>query len=172
MRRRRRPHTGGVRHGDGDGWVHCDAGHRHWGRHGAAGLLLAHPAAGGVVLLAHRAAWSHHGNTWGIPGGARDSHESAVEAALREATEETGLDPGTVRVHGESVDDHGGWSYVTVRAVMATDEPPILSPADDESTELRWTPLAEVARLPLHPGFAAFWSADDGRGASTSPHRP
>ena len=26
--------------GDGDGWVECSLGHRHWGRFGAAGLLL------------------------------------------------------------------------------------------------------------------------------------
>jgi len=26
--------------GDGDGWTRCAAGHRHWGVHGAAGLLL------------------------------------------------------------------------------------------------------------------------------------
>lgn len=147
-----------VRFGDGDGWVHCDGGHRHWGRHGAAGLLVTHEAAGGLVLLAHRAAWSHHGGTWGIPGGARDSHESAVQAALREASEETGIDPGAVALVDESVDDHGSWSYVTVHARMETDEPPVLAPNDDESTELRWTPVDEVARLPLHPGFAAFWA--------------
>ena len=34
----------------------------------------------------------HNGDTWGIPGGARDSHESALEAALRESNEEIGID--------------------------------------------------------------------------------
>ena len=74
---------------NGDGWVRCAQGHRHWGRFGAAGLLV---VAGGRLLLAHRAFWSHHGGTWGIPGGARDGAESARDAALREAVEETGLD--------------------------------------------------------------------------------
>jgi 8-oxo-dGTP pyrophosphatase MutT (NUDIX family) len=87
--------------GDGDGWVVCDAGHRHWGRFGAAGLLLRHAGHRGhadCVLLAHRVWWSHHGGTWGIPGGARDSGETARDAALREAVEETGLDPRGVQV--------------------------------------------------------------------------
>lgn len=143
--------------GDGDGWVVCDAGHRHWGRFGAAGLLVRH---GDRVLLAHRAAWSHHGDTWGIPGGARDSGETAREAALREASEEAGLAPEAVVVDGESLDDHGGWSYVTVHASLAggAGEPPALEPADAESTELRWTALDQVGCLPLHPGFAAFWA--------------
>ena len=43
---------------DGNGWVRCAQGHRHWGRFGAAGLLV---LATGRVLLAHRALWSHHG---------------------------------------------------------------------------------------------------------------
>jgi 8-oxo-dGTP diphosphatase len=152
--------------GDGDGWVVCDAGHRHWGRFGAAGLLLRHgdphggtDGHGDLVLLAHRVWWSHHGDTWGIPGGARDSGESAREAAVREAVEETGVDPGRVRLTGETTDDHGGWSYVTVHARLETDVAPRLEPCDGEATELRWTPEADVAELPLHPGFAAFWGS-------------
>jgi len=150
--------------GDGDGWVVCAAGHRHWGRYGAAGLLLRH---GEAVLLAHRVWWSHHGGTWGIPGGARDSHETAQDAAIREAVEETGLDPSRLRITGATTDDHGGWSYVTVRAELATEHAPRLEPADGEATELRWTPVSDVTGLDLHPGFAAFWATSpDGPSAA------
>lgn len=142
---------------NGDGWVRCDEGHRHWGRFGAAGLLV---LAAGRVLLAHRASWSHHGGTWGIPGGARDGAETARDAALREAAEETGLDPAAVVVTTETVDDHGGWSYTTVHAAL-TVEPPSLHPTDAESTELAWVLLAEVDTLDLHPGFAGFWHGPD-----------
>ena len=43
------------------------------------------------MLLQHRAPWSHQGGTWGLPGGARDSHETPEQAAVREAHEEAGL---------------------------------------------------------------------------------
>ena len=142
---------------DGDGWTRCAYGHRHWGLHGAAGLLLVAPAPGGpCVLLQHRAPWSHHGDTWGIPGGARARVESAVQAALREAAEETGVRAAQVAVRDEVVDDHGGWSYTTV---VATAEQPLeVSALDDESVALAWVPLADVELRPLHPGFAAGWA--------------
>ena len=67
---------------DGDGWIDCTCSGKHWGLYGAAGLLLLRDSQ---VLLQHRAPWVHNGDTWGIPGGARDSHESFIDAALREA---------------------------------------------------------------------------------------
>ena len=143
--------------GDGNGWVACAEGHRHWGRHGAAGLLVRHRDDDGSthVLLQHRASWSHHGDTWGIPGGARDSHETPEEAALREAVEECGLDVDLLVVQRSWADDHGGWIYVTVLAEVAALAP--VSARNFESVELRWVPLDEIEQLPLHPGFAATW---------------
>jgi 8-oxo-dGTP pyrophosphatase MutT (NUDIX family) len=141
---------------DGDGWVECGQGHRHWGRLGAAGLLIRDRSESpGRVLLQHRAAWSHHGDTWGLPGGARNSHESPVEAALREATEEAGVPPELVRPEGTVTDDHGGWSYTSVVAEPVGPLQP--RPTGAESTDVRWVPVAEVGGLPLHPGFADTW---------------
>ena len=139
--------------GDGDGWVRCAAGHRHWGRHGAAGLLLRDPAD--RVVLQHRAYWSHQGGTWGVPGGARDSGETAVEAALRETMEETGIEPATVRPYGQLVDDHGGWAYSTVLGVPVGPVHP--QAVGGESEEVRWVDVDAVPALPLHPGFALAW---------------
>ena len=68
------------------------------------------------MLLIHRASWTQHPGTWGPPGGARDSHESAARAALREAAEECAVPPDAVRIHGLLDDDHGGWSYQTLIA--------------------------------------------------------
>ena len=143
--------------GDGNGWVRCGQGHRHWGRHGAAGLLVRYVDETDTshVLLQHRAAWSHHGDTWGIPGGARDSHETFEEAALREAAEECALDPALIVVRHSWHDDHEGWIYVTVQAEVATMHE--LRPIGFESADIRWVAEAEVERLPLHPGFAASW---------------
>jgi 8-oxo-dGTP pyrophosphatase MutT (NUDIX family) len=138
---------------DGNGWTRCDRGHRHWGRHGAAGLLLAAP--GEVVLLHRRSGWGSYGGSWGPPGGARDSHESAVTAALREAAEECAIDPFAVAVHGVSCDDHGGWAYQTVLATSAV--PLAAAAVSEETREVAWVPAAQVDRLRLHPGFGAQW---------------
>ncbi|MFL6070814.1 MAG: NUDIX hydrolase [Actinomycetes bacterium] len=141
---------------DGNGWVECDQGHRHWGVHGAAGLLLHTVDADGTLrlLLQHRADWCHHGGTWGLPGGARDSHESVAEAALREAHEETDLDVTRVRVRHEFIDDHGGWSYTTV---YGDTEDQLSTTPNEESAELLWVPSDAVGDLPLHPGFGSTW---------------
>ena len=138
----------------GDGWVTCDCGARHWGRHGAAGLLQ---HAVGQVLLQHRAEWSHEGGTWGVPGGARHRDESAWQAALRESAEEAGTEPAVVCPRGELVVDHGTWSYTTVVACTDPAGAGAPRPRDAESIELRWVPVGEVTTLPLHSGFAATW---------------
>lgn len=145
-------------HGVGDAWVDGPDG-RFWGTFGAAGLLLAHPDAG--VLLQHRAIWSHHGGTWGVPGGARKQGESAEAAAIRESDEEAGVPPELVQVLGSSVFDVGYWSYTTVLAVANEYFEPFLG--DAESIALSWVPLADVAGLPLHPGLATDWPALRGR---------
>lgn len=146
--------------GDGDGWVVGSDGSRRWGRFGAAGLVLRAPAADGspVVLLQHRVWWSHHGGTWGVPGGARDSHESPADAAIREAQEEAGINASDVTVRNVRVTadlDSGRWTYTSVLAEAAVALPTVPS---GESAELRWVPEAEVASYPLHPGFASSWS--------------
>lgn len=141
---------------DGDGWVECGLGHRHWGRFGAAGLLIRdRSGSSGRVVLQHRAAWSHHGDTWGLPGGARNSDESPVQAALREAGEEAGVAADEVRPEGTVTDDHGGWSYTSVVAEPVGPLQP--RPTGGESTDVRWVPVDEAVRLPLHPGFAQTW---------------
>jgi len=142
--------------------VVSDNGTAYWGRHGAAGLLLRapHPDGSAAVLLQHRAPWSHQGGTWGLPGGARDSHETAEQAAVREAHEEAGLPAErlTVRttVVTAEVSGSGGacWTYTTVIA----DAPEQLETVPNrESAELRWVAEAAVTDLRLHPAFAASW---------------
>lgn len=144
----------------GDGWVRCARGHRHWGLFGAAGLLLRHHDSTGAdwLLMQHRSWWSHHGDTWGLLGGARMPEESAEQAASREAWEEAALPTASYRLTGSYTDDHGGWSYTTVLADAGS-----LVPVDPgtglsaESAEVRWVRRDELHRLPLHPGFAATW---------------
>jgi 8-oxo-dGTP diphosphatase len=150
-----RHYCGGVvlPRGDGDGWTRCALGHRHWGLFGAAGLLLRHRD---LVLLQHRALWSHHGGTWGLLGGARNRGETPERAAQREAEEEAGLAPDSYTVTGSYVDDHGGWSYTTVIGRAA--EAVLPTGLTGETLEVRWVPADHLDNLPLHPGFAATWS--------------
>lgn len=142
--------------GDGNGWVECSLGHRHWGVHGAAGLLVYALDTFGRprILMQHRASWTNEGDSWGVPGGARDSHEDASAAALREAHEEAGLFAADVTLREVSRDDHGGWKYDTVLADARTTLP---TTANQESESLDWIPLDEVESLALHPGFASTW---------------
>ncbi len=137
----------------GDAWVVAPSGERYWGRFGAAGLLAVDPERG--VLLQHRVSWSHFGDTWALPDGARHEGESACDAALREAAEEAGVPDAAIRPRVLSVLDLGYWSYATlVGDVVAPFEATI---SDPESRELAWVAPGDVDRLPLHPGFSAAW---------------
>ena len=133
----------------------ADDGTRYWGRFGAAGLLAVDPDRG--VLLQHRVSWSHFGDTWGLPGGARHQDESASDAALRESAEEAGVPAGAVRPRLISVLDVEIWTYSTLVADVVTPFEPVIS--DPESRELAWVPVDAVTDYPLHPGFAASWPA-------------
>lgn len=134
--------------------MNCQCGRKHWGLHGAAGLLLIRDKS---LLLQHRAPWVHNGDTWGIPGGARDSHESVVEAALREAVEETGIEPKFVQIASTHTDDHGDWRYDTI--IAYADQELIPHHMNDESQELRWINWSDINSMPLHPSFATSWPA-------------
>ena len=141
---------------DGNGWTTCGQGHRHWGRFGAAGLLAFAPDEGQTcVLLQRRSWWGNHGGTWGPPGGARDSHESAVTAALREAEEECAMPADAVSVTGIFRDDHGGWSYQTV--IASAPRPFPVRAVSSETSQVSWVAAEDVAALDLHPGFAEQW---------------
>ncbi len=143
---------------DGNGWVQCRCGQRHWGLHGAAGLLLVRAGPPAEVLLQLRSTWTHQGGTWGVPGGARDSHETDAVAALREAHEEVGIEPAGVTVVEQWAGVvHADWRYTYVVALVG---PAVrVHVRNAESEAVRWVPLPDVARLPLHPGLAAAWPA-------------
>ncbi|MBP3088444.1 NUDIX hydrolase [Corynebacterium sp. sy017] len=141
---------------------------RLWGSRGAAGLLLVAPDSSGKwsVLMQHRAAWTAQGDTWALPGGAREPYESVIEAALREAQEETGITPEQVHVIEALItagpfpadparpELAGGWTYTTVIA-RAMHQLTVVPNA--ESAELRWVDWDEVTELKLLPAFAQAW---------------
>ena len=105
--------------------------------------------------MQHRAPWVHNGDTWGIPGGARDSHEDTYEAALREAHEEIGIDKHLVVPTEVFTDDHGPWKYETVIAIAHPDL--VAHEQNDESLQVEWIGFDEVVNKNLHPSFANTW---------------
>ncbi|GAB3453823.1 hypothetical protein GCM10027570_33360 [Streptomonospora sediminis] len=158
--------------GDGDGWVMLSDGSRRWGRFGSAGLLLhadghrprgaaagpaAHggPSGRGKVLMQHRALNSHQGGMWGVPGGACNSDETPVQAALREFGEEVAGETGEIELIGLHRQEHTVWRYDTLLARTAVDAP--LEAANWESDEVRWVGMGDVAELDLLPAFGRTW---------------
>ena len=138
-----------------DQWAIGPDGTRMWGRDGAAGLLVLDRSRG--VLLQLRALWSHHGGTWGLPGGALERGEDAITAAVREAQEEAAVPPEALSMLATSVFDLGFWQYTTVIAEATTRFRAQIT--DAESAGLAWVSPREVERLRLHPGFASSWDA-------------
>lgn len=140
----------------GDGFIRCTDGHVRWGRFGAAGALFATSIDAEVrVMLQLRSGFAHEGGTWSCAGGALDGGETALEGALREASEEVGEPPEPFSVLGQYVfapaDD---WTYTTV--VVSVSEP-FGTSQNFETDAVAWVVPAEVDRLPLHPGFASAW---------------
>ncbi len=139
-------------------YVNCSCGRRHWGPRGAAGLLLTDRARTGVVLQ-HRSARTHHGNTWGLMGGAIERGEDPAAAALREAHEEAGVDAATVTVLRTAPGlRHPEWSYTYVLAEAERPEDPELPGGFTwEADRTLWVDLEAVTELNLHPVLGADW---------------
>ncbi|MDO5500713.1 MAG: NUDIX hydrolase [Propionibacteriaceae bacterium] len=131
--------------------ITCARGCRHFGAHGAAGVLLTSQQR---VLLQLRAN-SHHAGTWSTPGGSLEPGESPWTAAVREVHEELIGVPAALPAELAHVSDHGGWAYRTF--VVRLEHPVPIAPRNAESERVDWVDLAAVDRLPLHPGFAAAW---------------
>ena len=137
--------------------MRCSDGHVRWGIYGAAGVLFTvnDPQRGQVVMLQKRSAFAHEGGTWSCAGGAADLGETAVEAALREASEEIGAVPTEHELVGEYVFAPAtDWSYTTV--VVRVQEY-FGESMNFETDAVAWVPTTDVADLALHAGFAAAW---------------
>ncbi len=89
-------------------------------RKGAA-LLLVYPRDGAVwvVLTVRHEDLPQHAGQVSFPGGAVEEGESFAEAALREAQEEIGLDPSSVRVLGRLSPLHIPVSRFVLHPVLA-----------------------------------------------------
>lgn len=113
-------------------------------------IALADGPTGPEVLLTKRSmALRHHKGEISFPGGRMDPGETPLQTALREATEEVGLDPTLVRPRGEltHLNTVVSRSYIVPHVVELPDRVPLV-PASAEVDRVWWTPLAEL----VHPG--------------------
>lgn len=140
----------------GDGFLRCSDGHVRWGVFGAAGVVfVVRTPDGPRVMLQQRSAFAHEGGTWSCAGGALDEGETALDGALREASEEVGAIPDGHRVLGRTVFAPAtDWSYTTF--VVEVPER-FGSSINFETDAVAWDPPDAVGRRPLHAGFAAAW---------------
>ncbi len=110
----------------------------------------------GEILLIRRS----DNDNWALPGGAIDLGESMTQAAVREVTEETGIDceitglvgiytdPKHVIVYTSNGEARQEFSIVlTARRTGGKPTP------SSESTEVAWTDTAEAAQLSMDPSM-------------------
>jgi 8-oxo-dGTP pyrophosphatase MutT (NUDIX family) len=112
----------------------------------AAALLLLYPLASGEVVIpltVRSDRLARHGGQVSLPGGVLDPGETIEQAALREADEEIGLDPGGARLVGRLTPIGIAVSGFRLHPVVGvTDERPELRPAHGEVAQVLEVPLS------------------------------
>lgn len=113
----------------------------------AAALLCLYPTETGVAipLTVRASTLARHAGQISLPGGATDPGETLAEAALREASEEIGVEPAAVRVLGELTPIHVLVSGFTLHPVVGiTDTRPAFRPAPGEVDAIVEVPLEHL----------------------------
>ena len=119
----------------------------------AAGLLLLYPGERGasIALTVRASGLRRHAGQVSLPGGATDPGETLAQAALREAHEEIGVDPATVRILGELTPVHVIVSGFTLHPIVGiTHSRPSFAPAArevDTIVEVSVDDLKDASRI-------------------------
>lgn len=119
----------------------------------AAALVLLYPADGTVALplTVRGTALARHAGQISLPGGATDPGETLAQAALREASEEIGVDPSAVDVLGQLTPVHVLVSGFTLHPIVgvARERPAfVAAPGEvEEILEVSLDDLRDASRI-------------------------
>ncbi len=130
-----------------------DCFERHtWPFHITGSAWVVNPARTHVLMMHHRKL-----DQWFQPGGHADGDADILRVALRETSEESGLDPQHVRLLTEDVFDvdihtvpaHGEdppHDHIDIRFLVEIDDT-LPVPGSDESHDVMWVSLLKVSRF-------------------------
>lgn len=126
-----------------------------WGKYGGSGIMMRHVDQHGTAryMVVQRATSGYNKWRWQLPGGAREQNETAIQAAAREANEETGITPdqlATLTPRGTHtvelpVEGKAPWTYSSVVA----DAPEAFRPKIDyeELGAARWLTYDQLVEM-------------------------
>ncbi|MGB1109211.1 MAG: NUDIX hydrolase [Gammaproteobacteria bacterium] len=131
--------------------THEDCFHRElWPGHVTGSAWVVNPSRDKALLLHHK---KH--DQWFQPGGHADGDHDILRVALREISEETGLDAEHIRLVSPEIFDvdihtipesHRGprHQHYDIRFLVEIDDATPI-PGNDESHDIRWASLREIA---------------------------
>ncbi|MFI9061480.1 NUDIX hydrolase [Streptomyces sp. NPDC053429] len=126
--------------------------------------------AEGALLLIHKT----DNDLWALPGGGVDVGESAPEAAVREALEETGFEVRIIGLVGLYTNPHHVMAYddgevrQQFSICFAAEITGGSARTSSESKEVRFVPPSELDGLNIHPSMRM--RIDHGLGDRTAPY--
>ena len=126
-------------------------------------------SAGGVVINGQRMVLvvNQNGTSWSLPKGHVDSGEEPLQAAIREITEESGVDDlhflrvlgsyGRFKLGKDTGEDKQEWKVLLFFLFKTTQNK--LNPKDPHHPQARWVHPDEVEALLTHPKDKAFYKS-------------
>ncbi len=114
----------------------------------------------GLLLIHRPEEMRAHPGQVALPGGRLDPGEAAVEAALREAQEELGIDPALVSVIGATKPYRTGSGYDVTPVIATVPADITITPNPDEVAQWFEAPLDFVLNRANHVRRSMEWDGD------------